>query len=165
LYYEKYGGTLECHVTGVGTKDLFKSDQPHLKRLREIWRSSKVARDKLRLEGELPDYRFRMMLCEAAFLWHPARIDNGTFSVIEAAALGVPSLSSDYPAMREIDREFSLNLTWASPTHPDDMAQKLRHMEAISTTLRERLPSKETFANKSVDRLAGQYWQAIEEFL
>jgi glycosyltransferase involved in cell wall biosynthesis len=165
LYYEKYGGTLECHVTGVGTKDLFKSDQPHLKRLREIWRSSKVVREKLRIEGELPDHRFRMMLCEAAFLWHPARIDNGTFSVIEAAALGVPSLSSDYPAMREIDREFSLNLTWASPAHPDDMAQKLRHMEAISTTLRERLPSKEMFANKSVDRLAGQYWQAIEEFL
>ena len=44
------------------------------------------------------------------FLWHPATIDNGTFSVIEAAHLKVPSLSSGYPAMKEINEQYNLSL-------------------------------------------------------
>ena len=56
--------------------------------------------------GELRDRAFAGLLSEAAFLWHPAMIDNGSFTVIESAMRGVPALSSDYPAMREIDENF-----------------------------------------------------------
>jgi glycosyltransferase involved in cell wall biosynthesis len=164
-YYERYGGTLECHVTGVNTKLLFKSDASHLKGLREIRSSSRALKEHLRVRGEMPDHAFRDELRNAAFLWHPGRTDNGTFSVIEAASLGVPALSSDYPAMHEINRQFSLNLNWADPDRPDDMARKLKYMETNLTALRECLPSKEVFAANSVDRLAGSYWQAIKEFL
>ena len=101
----------------------------------------------------------------AAFLWHPGQVDNGTFSVVEAAHLGVPALSSDYPAMREIDQQFTLRLTWMDPDDPDNMARQLKRMETDSEALRLRLPSAEQLASQSVDRLAGAYWSVIKEYL
>jgi glycosyltransferase involved in cell wall biosynthesis len=165
LYYEKYDGALECRVTGVDTKDMLKRDVPHLKMLRDIRRSSATLKQNLRIEGELPDQSYQARLGRAAFLWHPGRIDNGTFSVIEAAHLGVPSLSSDYPAMREIDQQFALNLTWMDPDNPDDMARQLKRMEADLEAPRSRLPSAEQLGSQSVEKLAGAYWNVIREYL
>jgi glycosyltransferase involved in cell wall biosynthesis len=165
LYYEKHEGALECRVTGVDTRDMLKRDVAHLKMLREIRRSSAALKKNLKIEGELNDQGFRRILQNAAFLWHPGRIDNGTFSVIEAAHLGVPSLSSNYPAMREIDGQFGLNLTWADPTEPADMARKLKQMETNLEAARSRLPSAEVLGSQSVDRLAGAYWKVIRDFL
>ena len=118
LYYEKYEGSLKCHMTGVDTRELFKRDASHLRAFRDIRQSSAALKHHLKIEGELPDQRYQAQLGCAAFLWHPGRIDNGTFSVVEAAHLGVPALSSDYPAMREIDQQFSLHLTWIDPDDP-----------------------------------------------
>jgi glycosyltransferase involved in cell wall biosynthesis len=165
LYYEKYAGTLECRVTGVDTKDMLKRDVPHLKMLREIRRSSASLKQHLSIDGELPDRSYQAQLERAAFLWHPGRIDNGTFSVVEAAHLGVPALSSDYPAMREIDQQFSLNLTWMDPDDPDDMARQLKRMEADQETPRSRLPSSEQLASQSVEKLAGAYWNVVRDYL
>jgi glycosyltransferase involved in cell wall biosynthesis len=164
-YYEKYEGTLECRVTGVDTRAVFKRDLAHLIPLRDIRRSSPVLKRNLRLEGELPDRSYRVKLREAAFLWHPGRIDNGTFSVVEAASLGVPALSSDYPAMREIDRQFILNLTWTDPVDPAEMAEKLKQMENEYEALRARLPSAASLSSQSSDRLGGEYWNVVREYL
>jgi glycosyltransferase involved in cell wall biosynthesis len=165
LYYDKYGGTLECRVTGVDTKDILKRDAPHLKMLMDIHQSSPALKQHLKIEGELSDQRYQGELGRAAFLWHPARIDNGTFSVVEAAHLGVAALSSDYPAMREIDQQFALNLTWMDPDDPDDMAGELKRMETGFETARQRLPSAEQLASQSVDKLAGAYWNLIRDYL
>ena len=165
LYYDKYDGTLECRVTGVDTKNMLKRDVPNLKMLRDIRRSSAALKQHLRIEGELSDQRYQDQLGRAVFLWHPARIDNGTFSVVEAAHLGVPALSSDYPAMREIDQQFALNLTWMDPDDPDDMARQLKRMETDFEILRCHLPSAEQLARQSVDKLAGAYWNVIRDYL
>jgi glycosyltransferase involved in cell wall biosynthesis len=165
LYYEKYAGTLGCQVTGVDTKEMLKRDAAHLKMLRDIRRSSAALKQHLRILGELPDQSYRAQLGGAAFLWHPALIDNGTFSVVEAAHLGIPALSSDYPAMREIDRQFALNLTWMDPNDPDDMARHLKRMEADFATARRRLPAAEQLASQSVHKLAGAYWNVIRDYL
>ncbi|MFA5902150.1 MAG: hypothetical protein WC829_23910 [Hyphomicrobium sp.] len=37
--------------------------------------------------GEVSEHDYLANLVGAEFLWHPALIDNGTFSVIEAASL------------------------------------------------------------------------------
>ena len=70
-----------------------------------------------------------------------------------------------YPAMREIDHQFQLNLTWANPNDPTDMATKLKQMETDMEAARGRLPSEEVFSRQSVDRLAGEYWKVIREYL
>lgn len=165
LYYDEYGGTLECRVTGVNTDVLLKSDLPHLKPLRNLVSRSPALERNLQLLGELSDRSYQAQLGGSTFLWHPARIDNGTFSVVEAAHLGVPSLSSDYPAMREIDEQFSLKLTWMDPHDPNDMARQLKTMESIAATIRSTLPSPQQLAPQAVGALAGEYWQAVEECL
>ncbi|MGX9431737.1 MULTISPECIES: glycosyltransferase family protein [Bradyrhizobium] len=161
IYYEEYGGLFECHVTGVDTDKLFTHKLTHLVAAREIHNASKALKVSLRTEGDLPDPVYRRKLRDAAFLWHPGLIDNGTFSVVEAASFGVPALSSDYPTMREIDRQFELDLTWSDPNDPVDMASKLKRME----TAQRSTPRPEVFARHSLEQSAAEYWQVIQEYL
>lgn len=165
FYYEELGGTLECRVTGVNTKGLFKSSLSHLKPLTDLLGQSRLLKKNIKLIGELPDRNYQSMLASAAFLWHAGAVDNGTFSVIEAAGLGVPSLSSDYPAMREIDQQFSLNLSWMKSDQPKHMASQLKEMELAYIERRSSLPSSEVLGEQSVEKLAGAYWQVVRNCL
>lgn len=165
VYYEDYDGELECRVTGVETGNLLKKDRAHLAALNDILFSSDELKRKFKIEGELSDRIYRRQLSGAAFLWHPGQIDNGTFSVVEAAHFGVPSLSSDYPAMREIDQQFGLNLRWMDSDDPENMARQLKKMETDGAKLRQMLPSAKQLASQSVDKLSGAYWDVVRDYL
>lgn len=165
IYYEELDGRLECRISGVNSKDMLKSDLPHLKPLRDIVAASNILKRRLKLPGELPDREYQKQLRGSVFLWYAGRIDNVTFSVVEAACLGVPALSSDYPAMREIDAQFGLNLFWMDADSPADMAEKLKTMETETALLRERLPDTRRLMSQSFEQLAGAYWQAVRECL
>jgi glycosyltransferase involved in cell wall biosynthesis len=108
---------------------------------------------------------YQRELAGARFLWHPARIDNGTFSVVDAAHLRVPSLSSDYPPMHEIDSRFELGLAWTPSDDPVRMARSLRWMEEHVEERRLLLPSKHALESQNVDALAGRYWTVVRECL
>ena len=163
-YYEVLGGTLKCRVSGVNTRNLLHMDLPHLKPLADIVSNSKALKKNIRWRGDLPDSVYRAHLQNAAFLWHPARIDNGTFSVVEAAHLGVPALSSDYPAMREIDEQFGLNLSWMDSARPEQMARQLNWMEENADAACARLPAKDKLDSLGEERYPA-YWQAVRECL
>jgi glycosyltransferase involved in cell wall biosynthesis len=163
-YYDVLGGKLRCVITGVGTEKL-KSPDNALYGSAELFRQSSRLKRNLKILGELPDALYQATLAQAEFLWHAGRIDNGTFTVVEAAQLGVPSLSSDYPAMREFDETFSLNLQWADPADPRSMAEGLKRMEMDAKEFGGRLPSTERLADHSLERLAGAYWNAVKKCL
>jgi glycosyltransferase involved in cell wall biosynthesis len=165
IYYESLDGKLSCHVTGVNTARLLKTDLPHLKALNNLWSSSQLLRSRVKFLGELPDLIFQKKLFGSAFLWHPARMDNGTFSVIEAAYLRVPSLSSDYPAMREIDSQFSLNLDWMDPYDSQNMALQLKKMETQYNDRREKLPDEDQLKEQSLENLSSTCWDVIRTCL
>lgn len=164
-YYEVLGGKLECRVSGVDTKNLLKSKLVHLEPLSEVVASSPDLRSRLRWLGELPEISYQQQLAGAAFLWHAGHIDNGTFSVVEAAHLGVPSLSSDYPAMHEIDEQFQLNLTWMDASKPKLMARQLKWMEDNALIAKTALLRKEILEQQDVNKLALDYWKAVRECL
>lgn len=165
-YYGELDGKLDCRVTGVDTRNLLKLDRPHLQRAAAIAANGQsLLRQRLHWMGELPDSQYQQLLTGAAFLWHATRIDNGTFSVIEAAHLGVPALSSDYPPMREIDEQFSLNLAWMDPHDPSDMAAALKRMEQEVLTCRRALPDKSALDRQNIVGLAPCYWEAIKACL
>jgi glycosyltransferase involved in cell wall biosynthesis len=164
-YYESLDGKLECRVSGVDTGNLLKSDRAYLKSVAAIVEDSEILSKRLRLLGELPDTLYRRQLANAEFLWHPARIDNGTFSVVEAAHLGVPSLSNKYPAMEEMDAEFGLHLTWMDARQPKRMARQLKWMEEHARSVRDRLPSEADLAHHGLDQVAHEYWRALRECL
>jgi glycosyltransferase involved in cell wall biosynthesis len=165
IYYEELGGGLDCKVTGVNTKEMLASDLPHLRVMAEFFQRSKPLRKHVKWRGELPDVQYRRLLSKARFLWHAGRIDNGTFSVIEAACLGVPSLSSDYPAMREIDEQFSLNLVWMNPECPREMAERLKRMEVEAKERRKFLPGKAKLEAQRIEQHAKTYWQEVRSCL
>ncbi|QHD08385.1 glycosytransferase [Pseudomonas sp. R76] len=165
IYYETLGGTLECRMTGVDTKGLFKSTLPHLKQVANRLVKHSQVRARIKILGELPERDYQAVLSRAAFLWHAGSIDNGTFSVIEAATLGVPSLSSDYPAMREVDQQFSLALSWMRSDDPAHMASQLKDMELTYLDRRKTLPSCDVLREQRIEKLAGAYWQVARECL
>jgi glycosyltransferase involved in cell wall biosynthesis len=165
VYYERLDGQLNCCVTGVGTERLLTEGFPHLQHLREMMAKSPRLKNRVRFLGELPDASYRSRLAGARFLWHPGSIDNGTFAVIEAAYLRVPSLSSIYPAMQEIDRQYSLGLSWMDAHDPNDMATRLKSMEANAAACRARLPSHEHLMSQRLENLARHYWTAVEDCL
>lgn len=165
LYYDELHGTLDCHVTGVNTHNLLKTPPEHLKSTMDWVRAHEQLKRRLHWPGELPDADYQRLLQGAAFLWHAGRIDNGTFSVVEAASLGVPSLSSDYPPMREMDEQFSLNLAWMDASDPKAMAQALKEMEQKHMERRAMLPTADQLASQSIERLASAYWKAASACL
>ncbi|NWD75396.1 glycosytransferase [Pseudomonas gingeri] len=165
FYYGNLNGKLDCHITGVDTKRLLKSLHDHLQPAIKVAKSNKILKKRLNWLGELPDDEYRSVLRGAAFLWHAGKIDNGTFSTIEAAYFGVPALSSDYPAMHEINAQFALNLTWMDPDDYQDMAHKLKEMEMTYISKIASLPTHERLNEQSVGRLGGKYWEVIRECL
>lgn len=164
LYYSRLEGQLACCVSGVGTDQIFKGKLEHLKPLRRFADHPHLKRQ-LRLLGELPDHAYQARLANARFLWHAGWIDNGTFSVVEAAQLGVPSLSSDYPAMREMDSQFGLAISWMDAHDPEDMAARLKEMELRADQMRRSVPSEEQLRLQSVEHLAKTYWKAVRACL
>lgn len=165
IYYEELNGKLRCHVTGVQTDILLKGTVERLKALPRLMKNSEKLRDKLIVLGELSEVDYTTELSRSAFLLHSATIDNGTFSVVEAACLGVPSLSSDYPPMREIDDQYKLNLTWMDSSSPRMMAKQLKYMEEQHPMIRHSLPTPADFSEQSVTKLAGEYWGVVRECL
>jgi glycosyltransferase involved in cell wall biosynthesis len=165
FYYETLGGQFFCHVTGVNTENLLERGLPHLKSLSTLVGTSAALKEKVKWLGELPDFEYRCALANATFLWHAGKIDNGTFSVVEAASLGVPALSSNYPAMHEMDVQFSLQLSWMNAADYKEMAHKLKEMELTYLSKKALLPSPEVLAEQGVEKLAAQYWGVIRECL
>ena len=145
LYLRELGGTLDVVVTGVWT-DLFDPDlpaeqrtgrepqwnTPHVCRVREAVASlGPDVRRRIRFLGAVPDDAYARALRSARFLAHNVIADNGTFSVLEAALLGTPSVSSDYPQMREIDEAFGLGLRFFDPFDERATAEALRAGESL----------------------------------
>lgn len=167
IYYEELNGSLKCYVTGDELNLIFSSDSdtPYRKKLYHLLTTNTILKDNLSFFGYLSNYQYTNMLSNAAFLWHTAIIDNGTFCVIEAAFLNVPSLSSDYPPMREIEEQFSLNLMWMNSKSPKDMATKLKLMEMEYANRRSLLPSVELLSTFHVKNLAHYYWSEVKTCL
>jgi glycosyltransferase involved in cell wall biosynthesis len=165
IYYDELDGRWECKVTGVESDRILASELPHLKPVREIRAQSRRFRRNVEFLGELPDRAYRRLLAGARFLWHAGRVDNGTFSVVEAAHVGVPALSSDYPAMREIAAVNRLAIAWMDPRDPEQMASRLKAMETEADALRASVPDRTTLAANGIDRHAAAYWSEVRACL
>jgi glycosyltransferase involved in cell wall biosynthesis len=165
LYYTTLNGALECRVTGVKTKEFLESSDGHLGVVRALVDAYPSFQRRLKILGELPYQTYLRQLSGAEFLWHTSRLDNGTFAMIEAAHLGVPTLSSDYPAIREEALQFGLEPAWMDQVDPRAMAQQLKHMETNGQAARNRMPTARQLAENSVENLARAYWEAIRACL
>jgi glycosyltransferase involved in cell wall biosynthesis len=164
-YFGSLNGGLDCYISGVHTEALLSSELPHLEAARKLMATSSACAERIRVVGELPDRLYEERLARATFLWHPAIVDNGTLSAVEAAFLGVPCLSSRYPAMEEMNEEFGLGLTWCDARDPGAMARQLKWMEEHACEARSGLPSPARLASHDPEHLGHAYWKAVRECL
>ncbi|TPN16257.1 glycosyltransferase family 4 protein [Mesorhizobium sp. B2-1-3] len=159
-YYSSHDGTLDCHITGVGTDKLdpnVKIDDgnlpDHVKDARAFIRKHPHLADRLTILGDISSSEYAAQMKGAKFLLHNVIMDNGTLCAVEAAYVGTPTLSSDYPPMRYISERYSLNAEFFDPSDPAFLAKRLKEMEKTWVSKQATLPS--------VQHLEGFGWRGV----
>jgi glycosyltransferase involved in cell wall biosynthesis len=170
-YYTHENGKLRVIMTGPGTENIIKRDpnsfvcQTYLSHIKDSLKENHVVNDNMVIKGNLCTRDYVDTVCHALFLWHPVIIDNGTFTVLEAAYFGVPSLSSDYPQMKYLNERFKLNLTFFNSKNIKQMAEKLKEMEQNYFIKKQAIPDKEFLESYSCEKTAPAFWQSIRQRL
>ena len=146
-FYESLAGDLDIVVTGFGA-DLFDPELPkeQLGRRRPLWEHPYVRKvreqvreqlgpwkERLHWKGLLEERDYVAAVKNSRFLIHNVLADNGTFSVVEAAILGRPAISSDYPQMRELDQQFELGLQFFDPLDAVVTAEAMQNVRERTT--------------------------------
>ena len=174
-YYEKMDGNLKVVITGFNS-DLFdfknKSElinmlsdyeREYINKVRKIIKDNPILHKNISFVGNVSDLEYADILNNAKFLWHTNLSDNGTFSVIEAAYLGKPSLASNYPAMKFIDKRFGINLTFFNPYDVNEMARALKEME--KDYMNKKLPSVEKLEEFTWVKQSEEIYKVIEKLI
>lgn len=172
-YIQDMGGNLHFLITGTWTEyfdptNTFPPDDPvtaapHVRRVREKLKKDNVLAEHIHVMGNISDRQYATLLKHSRFLWHPTLYDNGTFAVMEAAYLGVPSLSARYPAMEYINDKFALNMRFFDPRNPKDMARALLKMETDAASI--TLPERDALLQRDWKTLSPPIYQSVLELL
>lgn len=164
VYFRELGGHLNCVICGVNVDKLLDFLESRSEKAAAMLK--RLIRDKkIRLKGELSNLAFQAEIAKSVFVWNPTKIDNGTFTVVDAAYLGVPSLSSDYPSMREMDEQLKLGITFRPSTDPKSMADGLLWLQENSEYARTHLPQASELASHSPKSIGPAYWEAVRPWL
>lgn len=168
-YYEQYNGQLKTILAGPQTNvfrrryDNPNFDCDHFQECRNIVAGSQSLRRELIVAGELSDGSYAGTIRHARFLLHGGLYDNGTFTVIDAALLGVPSLCSRYPSMEYLDRTLGLNLTFFDPYDVKGMARGLHEMEQRQGGI--SLPDPASLHRFDWRNVAGQFYDSVAPYI
>lgn len=171
IYYGKLNGKFKVVMTGVDTNHFDVNHEndiffpAHLKYARDLLTKMPLVTHHLIIKGNVGLQDYISLLAHAKFLWHPTIIDNGTFSVVEAAYYGIPSLSNNYPQMQFINNRFHLNLCFGDATDPLAMAKSLKKMELEWLEQKEQLPAPQHLDNFSYNKLAPEAWQLLQSLM
>lgn len=173
MYIQELGGNLHFLMTGTWTEyfdpmNEFPEQDPvmqayQVQYIREKMKRNPALAKRIHVMGNVSDKIYAHLLKKAQFLWHPALYDNGTFAVMEAAYLGVPSLSARYSAMEYINQKFKLNLQFFNPRNPKEMAEALLNMETGAASI--PLPDQNALLQHDWKSLSAPLYQAVLELL
>lgn len=136
-YYSLYNGTLDCFITGI-----------NLNFLRKLLKNfdNKTLHNKLHIKGYVQRNEYVNLVKNAKFLLVSQNHDNGSYSPIEAAQIGTPSLCQDYPPMREYEQLFSLDLEFFNIEESKNLASKLKKMEILYEKKKEKINQKDSLS-------------------
>ena len=160
--YYRSGGKFECYVTGVNTelfgentaidRKKYTEDQIHyVAEVREIIFGDENLKKNIHFKGLLSKESYYELLEWAQYMLHPGTSDNGNGAVVDAAFLGVPALSSDYPAMRNLDRKLNLAVMFFDKNSEKELCEKLLDCEKNVENMKKRLPELESLRMHSIE--------------
>lgn len=168
-YYER-GGKLDCVMTGANTDffDLEKdvetegAGMDYVADVRKLLESEPILRSHLKIKGNMVKKVYANVLAGARFVFHPGYGDNGNGTAVDAAGMGVPTLSSDYPAMRYLADFVGMPLHTMSAFDPDDMALALLNMEQNGAAYAAEVPSREKLLEHSYRAQGPALYEALK---
>lgn len=167
-YYADKNGRFKVVITGPLT-EYFEKDTEFLaeytEELKDILHKEELFRENIIIAGELDENKYISVLSNAKFLMHSVVYDNGTYSVIEAAYYGVPSISSSYGQMKFINDRFKLKMSFFRYDNPEEIAEAMKECEENCEERAKMLPGRDFLDRFSYDRLAGEYWDLIKEHI
>lgn len=172
-YYEM-GGTLDVVVTGANTELL----NPKRKRKEgDIPLSASTARFVHMLEqdpktsrhicfkGNMDKQAYLSCLKHARFLLHPGYADNGNITAFDAACMGVPTLSNDYPAMRDLANFCHIPVTFMDAFDEKKMALALLDMEKHAAQLAAQIPPVEVLRTATISHTRYALYREIRRIV
>lgn len=167
-YYEK-GGKLDCVMTGTLT-ELFDPDNEtdsglYVNTIRNKIKNSDILKSHIKIKGFVNNSQYLRILSKSMFIFSPTYGDNGTGTAYDAASLGVPTLCSDYPAMRYLSEFTGVPFLFTDPFSPDEMTEKLFEIDRSHDLYVNALPSREELANKQYDRFSGVLYDIVSHIL
>ena len=172
-YYYQNGGKLDCYITGVNTKyfkpntDLSSAPvkKEYVEKIQYIIGQSELLQEHLWIKGDLTKVNYIKILDNAKFVFHPGYGDNGTGTVIDAASFGVPSLSSDYPAMRYLAQFIEIPLQYMTPFDPELMGNALMDMGKNYLQYADLIPDREKLRKYEYRNQAEETYKCIKEIV
>ena len=166
-YYQN-GGFLNCCVTGVNTVQ-FDVSKPcenvttYVREIRDIISSDENLTDKVIFKGNMSKSMYIDLLRNAKFFLHGGLIDNGNMSVVDAALLGVPSVSSWYHAMEYYNEYMKLGLRFFDPTDYKSLSDILLKTQQDWDAFRKTLPDRETLLKYTINHTYIDIYQVIKD--
>ena len=152
-YYNE-GGRLKCYMTGVGT-DLFdpnstEEGSEYVQKVRNLIRQEALE-EHLKFCGNMSKSKYVQTLRQAKFFMHPGLMDNGNMTAVDAASVGVPTISSNYPQMKYYEEYMHLHMRFFDPYSEKSLKNVLLQTEQDYEVLREQLPSRDELQQYTIE--------------
>lgn len=117
----------------------------YIEEIREQISENIFLKRNLKFYGELEKDTYLQLLKRAKFTFHPGYADNGNGVCVDAAQLGVPTLTADYPAMRYMDERMDMQFTYFDPHDAESISDGLKYMERQADQIALSLPPSSHF--------------------
>ena len=136
--YYRMGGNLNCYMTGsnteyfltsAGLEPLSEEAEDYVNEIRKVFVNNQSLRHHVFIQGFIDFDTYYDLMANASFVFHPGIADNGSGAVVDGAALGIPSLVSNYPAMRDIQRFTGIPFRYMDPFSIENISDALIDME------------------------------------
>lgn len=156
-------------ITGFHTKSFDPGneqpsvDHPYVRKVRSFIEGSPELQKRITFKGFVSDAEFARLMQGAAAVLHTSTGDNGTYTALEAAWLGVQTVCSRYPAMEQLANQFELPLVKFDIYDTGSLIAALRGGIQHSQEYRQSLPTHEQLARFRFDRLAPEYWLRFKD--
>lgn len=172
-YYQK-GGTLNCVISGVNT-DLFDVKiaenklegriTEYVRKVRKMITEDKLLKSHIFVKGNMPKEQYIQVLQKAKFVFHPGYADNGNGTAIDAACFGIPTICSDYPAMRYINEYTGINMHFFDPFDEDSIENVLTEAEKEYPVYAQGVPSREELKRFTVEGSYRKLFQTVRKVM
>lgn len=172
MYYNN-GGKLECYITGTNTNylqpgvniDNAPVSKEYVLKIQNIISKSINLKKYLRFQGNLPESSYKQILRNAQFLFHPGYGDNGNGAIMDAISVGVPALSSDYPAMHYMADFIGVELQTVTPFDAEKIAASLKEMELNRQKYVQKIPDYSILKNADYRSQEENLYNCVKEFI